>query len=640
MNSYTLIALSLFMMALSLFFKKKTKTSLVFRIIYSIIFFVNMMIITIFIGSDFFTANGIDDSVIYHLQYGVEGAGFFEYLPQILLSAFLVCFYLFVVIRYSLKNGNSKKISLFFGVILTLFTSVLINPGVQDLYSLFGSELLPNSADNSTSDSLFVVDTTAKIDSTELHYQKLIKEDKTDFYSYYRIPKIQKIDSLKQKNLVLIYLESFERTYFNERVFPGLITDLKKIENSSTTFTNIKQVMNSKWTIAGMVSGQCGVPLFTSSHENSMSGMDLFLPSAKSLGDLLKSEGYYLSFMGGADHDFAGKGKFYSTHCFDEVLGKHELLPQTPNPEYKNHWGLYDDALLPLAKEKFYELAKSKEKFAFVLLTLDTHHPQGMASKSIRKNLYQDGSNQMLNVIKGSDKLVSEFINEIKNSPYADSCVIVVVSDHQAMKNEAYDKLTSTKRSNLFMVLDNEGTKKVVNKKGSVLDIGTTILPFLGYTGQIGLGRNLRDTSLADEELEYIQQSKNLKRWRSSISKFWDFPKIENKLTFSPETKTVNIDNRIFKYPVLIEFDEDLNSTVIFDFYRARYSKRLEHYAQALNPENGFLIINKGKDLRFLSNKYKGKNFYAVGVRKGKIKFSQMVSDSLEIEAELLRDFF
>jgi hypothetical protein len=45
---------------------------------------------TMYLAADYFTANGIDDSVMYHFGYGLAGAGFSEYSGLIGLSILLL----------------------------------------------------------------------------------------------------------------------------------------------------------------------------------------------------------------------------------------------------------------------------------------------------------------------------------------------------------------------------------------------------------------------------------------------------------------------------------------------------------------------------------------------------------------------
>jgi len=298
--------------------------------------------------SDYFTGHGITDAVIYHLMYGLDGAGFSEYWFLIVASIILILANICLLLKIlNLKPAFCSKNPFFlFAPFLLLFLSLYLNPAVHDFYKLFSSKI-----------------------------------EKGYFDDYYRKPFIdQKLHN--NKNLVFIYLEGVERTYFDETIFPGLIKNIRRLEEKSITFNNIGQtVMHA--TIAGFVASQCGIPLVTYSHGNSMDGMDQFLPSAVCLGDLLSDAGYYLAYMGGADLAFAGKGKFFTTHQFDEVLGYYELLPKLEDPSSKTGWGIMDDVLFDLAYDRFSELSKKGGKFGLFLLTLDTHPPQRVSVKKL-----------------------------------------------------------------------------------------------------------------------------------------------------------------------------------------------------------------------------------------------------------------
>ena len=48
------------------------------------------LITTLYFVSDYFTGKGFNESVLYHLYYGVQGAGFSEYTGIILVSFFFI----------------------------------------------------------------------------------------------------------------------------------------------------------------------------------------------------------------------------------------------------------------------------------------------------------------------------------------------------------------------------------------------------------------------------------------------------------------------------------------------------------------------------------------------------------------------
>jgi len=174
----------------------------------------------------------------------------------------------------------------------------------------------------------------------------------------------------KRKNLVVVYLESLERSYFDPVQFPGLIEDLRRIEAKGTSYTGLGQSIGAGFTIGGMVAGQCGVPLIISGGENSLR-VSRFLSGTTCLGDLLKAEGYTTEFMGGASTEFAGKGSFYESHGFDRVSGLESLKPGLADPGYLGSWVLRDDPLLDRVGKRIDDLARSPDPFAMVMLT---HH--------------------------------------------------------------------------------------------------------------------------------------------------------------------------------------------------------------------------------------------------------------------------
>lgn len=151
----------------------------------------------------------------------------------------------------------------------------------------------------------------------------------------------------KRPNIVLIYAESLEQRYFDETVFPGLLPNLKRLRGQSLDFSNVSQGVGAGWTVGGMVASQCGYPL-AGSHGvtgNDFSVFDQFLPKATCLGDLLDKDGYRLTFIGGADARFAGKGLFLGSHGYSEILDLNSLLGDLVDKSYRNDWGVFDDTL-------------------------------------------------------------------------------------------------------------------------------------------------------------------------------------------------------------------------------------------------------------------------------------------------------
>jgi len=478
------IGLSILLIILAFYLFLNTKSTKIGKIVFNILFLFSFSLHIMLLVSYYFTGEGINDAVLYHIKYGLAGASFLEYWKIVLFTviSFILIFFIIHYIFNKTKKHKFRHLFIYISFIV-ISLSIVINPASYDLYNIY-----------------------------------LNRNREVNFNDYYKSPSIEKIG--ESKNLIYIYAESFERTYFDEKLFPGLVTELKKLENRSTYFTDIRQVAGTSWTIGGMVSSQLGIPLFTPINNKDMKEKDDFLPIAKGVGDLLNKEGYYLTFYGGADLKFQEKGTFYSTHKFDEIHGLKDLSKKIDSEKNLNNWGIDDDKVLEFAYNRFLELSANKDKFGMYLITLGTHHPQGHIPKEYRNIMYKDGSNPILNAIKASDIIISEFVNKILNSKYAKDTVIVIASDHLAMRNTAFDRLEDAKRRNMFMILtpDQKQPKKI-DKRGSTLDIGPTILSFLGYDAQIGLGRNLLADNISGYEIKKIHD--NLISWKAEIKKFW-----------------------------------------------------------------------------------------------------------------------
>ncbi|MEJ2202427.1 MAG: sulfatase-like hydrolase/transferase, partial [Desulfuromonadaceae bacterium] len=299
----------------------------------------------------------------------------------------------------------------------------------------------------------------------------------------------------RRPNVVLIYAESLEQRFFDETLFPGLLPHLQRLVEQSTAFADVAQGVGAGWTIAGMVASQCGYPL-APSHEvggNDLSLFEDFLPKATCLGDILSRDGYQLTFMGGADARFAGKGAFLRSHGYTQIIDRDILLESLADPAYVHGWGIFDDTLFERAYDQFLRLSRQQTPFLLTLLTLDTHNPNGFLSSSCGN--YGTGDNSFLNSVHCSDLLLSRFIERIRNSPDSDSTIIIVLSDHLALRNRATPLLERSQQPSrlLFLVNSPEGKKGVNANPGLHYDIAPTILDLLGYelSGQLGFGASL-----------------------------------------------------------------------------------------------------------------------------------------------------
>ncbi|RVU75428.1 phosphatidylglycerol--membrane-oligosaccharide glycerophosphotransferase [Pantoea dispersa] len=406
---------------------------------------------------------------------------------------------------------------------MVILISIVINPGVIGLYKIF---------------------------NTRLHNSK-------DFTQYYIDPSEPK--KIPTKNIIYIYGESLERTYFDKSRFPHLTDNLSSIKDESYDFNNTIQLPGTDYTIAGIVSSQCGIPLFAPFSGNSSDSLASFFPGTTCLGDILKKSGYELYFYQGADLDFGGKRLFFENHGFNNVFGRQELAPNVIDRSYVNDWGWYDDTVLDLAFKKYQELSKSKKPFGLFILTVDTHHPDGFVNKSCSKDeyLYNAKPNSSMLAVFCSQEQIAKFINKVKSSPDYKNTIIVVTSDHLAMNNTAYDALISHPRRDLFMLIDsdNNARKADLNKERSSLDNGATVLDAMGGDSRIGLGRS----SLEKETLyeKFPDMAEKVNSWKNSVIALWGFPKSIKNFKINKSAMQIELPETSFKLPVLFKISND-----------------------------------------------------------------------------------
>jgi phosphoglycerol transferase len=308
------------------------------------------------------------------------------------------------------------------------------------------------------------------------------------FAAHYVYPAKVRVEAIKPKNLVLIYVESLEDTYKDPKMFgKDLLTSLSHFNGVS--FGSFKQAPGTGWTIAGITSTQCGLPLKSVSlYDGNDQGENIksFLPNAICLGDILHSAGYHNVYMAGDALAFSGKGKFFQDHHYDEVYGREELKGNRTDKDM-NFWGLYDDDLFVLVKEKLIELHAKNQPFNLTFNTIDTHGPDGHFSKYCKSHGIKDFNG----IVECTSNQVAEFVQFMRQNKMLKDTNVVIVGDHLAMENPVYDKLETVKERHVFNLLIS--AKPVIKNREEILhfDMFPTILAFIGFKvegGKLGLG--------------------------------------------------------------------------------------------------------------------------------------------------------
>lgn len=439
------------------------------------------------------------EQILYHLQFGIDG------LIDI-NSIFMKEFLLYCVLRSVILSF----IFIYFDVLKSIFINLILQKPytllVISLFIFFYKIGLPN------------------------HIKKIVSND--DYFSkHYIDPRNVQIESSKQKkNLILIYAESLENTFSNVSIMgEDTLSAISIPEIGGVSFKNYKQVPGTNWTIAGIVSTQCGLPLKAVLgniyDRNAFSEFTSFLPNAVCLGDILKKEGYKNIFVQGYNNTFSGIGNFFINHGYDNLYALEEIIASgdikiKSMQSFGN--GIHDQDVLEFAKITIDKHEKESTPYNITILTLDMHVPDGTPHIECG---YKDKPQLSRAALCTSEKLAN-FVNYIKAKGYLKNTNLVIVGDHLFM-GASFDKEKNRVIFNRFISEDT----LIPNRDEIVhFDLFPSILYSMGFAtkgcrlglGYSGFGECLqpgenRIKEMQDKLLNYSKKYFNL--WKNDKNK-------------------------------------------------------------------------------------------------------------------------
>jgi len=514
--------------------------------------------------ANYFTGDGITFDVLTHLNHHSLSAAFYTF--ENYQKAGLLLIALFIVIYFASKQhqqtNSSNKQKLIYSACLVLMLA--LHPFAITSANLFYR--LTNSASSG-----FVLQTI-----------------KDNYYSDEQINQVKQ-EIGKLPNVLFIYLESLERTYFDNRYYENLMTELEELSKQAIDFTDVRMTWGATHTIAGMIASLCGVPINSPTGGTLQSGdSDVYMPKAQCLGDITKKLGYYNVFYQGAYLSFTNKGGFMRSHGFTEVNGRKELHDPSLNESHYGPWGLHDDILLQKVEDRLDDLMKSRRKdpFFFTMLTLDTHDAFGdqRVSTWCSENdydKYSDADHDIQHAVYCSDKMLSRFIKRIKEK-WGEQLLIVMLNDHAAYPFNVGKRLKKAEKSNhrrlLFSFFDKNKKPQSIPRSFTSLDLGATVLGYItgNRLNAIGLGSSAFDTTQpnlleqeGEEKLNSLLQASNMEIGR----KMWQMPSFKSsEIVVDLPKKTLTIEESKYAIPVGLLLDK--NGKII-DYYGKKTADKI-----------------------------------------------------------------
>lgn len=307
-----------------------------------------------------------------------------------------------------------------------------------------------------------------------------------------------------KRNLIYIYLESMEATYYSKEsggaYEESLIEDLEELAKENVAFSNtdlykgLYALPGATWTTGAMTAQTLGIPLKIPIDGNSYGEYKNFLPGATGLGDILKEQGYNQMLAIGSNKEFGGRDHLFNQH------GNYEIFDFTNAVEEGKKsadrfvwWGFPDKDLFDYSKEKIDILSKEDKPFNYTMLTVDTHHIGGFVCEDCEYK-YDE---QYYNVLDCSSKKVKEFVEWIQEQEFYENTTIVICGDHISMQPSTFEWLKETgyERTVLNIIINPAvETTNTKNKNASTMDMFPTTLASMGVKiegNKLGLGTNL-----------------------------------------------------------------------------------------------------------------------------------------------------
>ena len=326
---------------------------------------------------------------------------------------------------------------------------------------------------------------------TELTGEKFV--DKNDI----------KVNKVSNKNLVLIFLESYEQNFLNEKYFLGISDYVRNLTTQGEFYSNIEQIEGSSWTMAGIHTVLCGTPEIYSVRKNKLF-KTVTISNLVCFTDVLQKAGYNQVYLGGEFKTFAGKSYFLELHGYNEVYGDKEIFSELKvKEEDKWGWGAKDREVFEIAKKKYIELSKKNKPFNLTISTIAPHAPAGIFDERCRNT----NENSTLNAIQCDDDLLRDFIKFLQQQPNYKDTIIVLLPDHLLMASNASDILNKIGNRKLYSIVLNTGKTEEFSNKILYTDMARIILDKLDINSNVEFLMENRNNKLTKERIDFINNN-------------------------------------------------------------------------------------------------------------------------------------
>ncbi|WP_218220670.1 sulfatase-like hydrolase/transferase [Nesterenkonia sp. Act20] len=343
-----------------------------------------------------------------------------------------------------------------------------------------------------------------------------------------------------ERNMVMVYLESGEAALGDDEVFEkdayASLKEVTRAEDGWQSIDDLREYDGSGWTMAGLVSTQCGVPLdgilsaaSSGSYAESGVGTETYLGGLTCFGDILKDNGYTNVFLGGANPSFAAKDTMLGDHGYSKVLGRGDWRDRgEPDSSFRSDWGLSDQRLMEYAKDELDALhAESEvtgEPFNLSVLTLDTHEPV-----HVHDYCTVDTEKEATSVYACSMDQVAGLVKHMEEQGYLEDTAVVIMGDHlkpvdagDAFHEELGDDETRALFNRIWVP---GGEEAPLRSDMDQLNMFPTLLEIAGLNvedHEAGLGVSAFTTEVPEDSAQSLPDEAYTELLKSRSSQFYE----------------------------------------------------------------------------------------------------------------------
>ena len=229
-------------------------------------------------------------------------------------------------------------------------------------------------------------------------------------------------------------------------------------------------------------------------------------------GEVLRDNGYDLEIIMGSDGTFGGRTQYYTTNGNYKIFDVNYAIKQGKMTDQDRvWWGFNDDSLFEWSKEEVLNLSSQEKPFNFIILTADTHFPNGYLSPNAETKY----DSQYENAHAYSSKLINEFVEWVQAQDFYQDTTIVILGDHLGMQNDFYSQYATEQYTRtVYNVIINPAieAQNNTNRQFSLMDMYPTILASIGVKiegNRLGLGTNLYSgvkTLIEEHGFDYFEE--------------------------------------------------------------------------------------------------------------------------------------